>query len=147
MLCSVVFIQFSDLPAFEAAKRIKLPFSELYKQMEGSYTFQAPSEVQTGSAFATKSAIKTKQTSIDLLVEMPRDFFTERDYLNYRYFLKRNVYMAHVYAQLAESKALAKRSVEFAFVANYSAQFKPLLSLNFKGIHSRAAIHYHQSTR
>ena len=51
---------------------------------------------------------KSNQTTIDLAIQLPNECFTERDYLNYRYFIKRNLYMCHLCLQLIESKKYNK---------------------------------------
>ena len=106
-----------------------VPLGELCKKMEGAYSFEAPTEIQTIGSFNINSLVKHSKSSVDLCIQMPLSYFTERDYLNYRYFLKRNLYMSHVLNQLLEKKKYA--NLKYEFVANCSATFKPLLVLKF----------------
>ncbi len=114
-------------------KKFSVPLAELCKRFEGSYSFVPPSNVQTIGSFATKTGIvlsAQKLCSCDLSVEIPAEFFTERDFLNYRYFIKRNLYLANVYAQLVDEKKLA--NAKFEFISSYSSPFKPLLLIKFE---------------
>jgi U3 small nucleolar RNA-associated protein 22 len=87
---------------FQTAK-IFVPLADLCLKMEGSYHFLPPSSIQIIGSFRTGTLIrKTGKTSvtIDLCIEMPTEYFTERDFLNYRYFAKRSLYAAHVCVHL-----------------------------------------------
>ena len=109
-----------------------MPLNDICKKMEGTFTFKPPTKVQTIGAFLTNTNIKTKKVSVDVLIEMPSDYFTERDYLNYRYFIKRNLYMSHVCHQLINAKL--NYNLSYNFVSNYSSSFKPLLCLTIEGM-------------
>ena len=105
--------------------------SDLCKKMEGTYSFIAPTEVTTIGSFATNSSLRTSKISIDLSVEIPALVFTERDYLNYRYFIKRNLFMGNVYLQLIKNKKYS--SLKYEFIASHGSINKPLLAINFEG--------------
>jgi U3 small nucleolar RNA-associated protein 22 len=117
---------------FEDAN-INVPLGGLGKKMmkEASYSFEPPLDVFVTGSFALKTNMKTNQAvSIDLSLEMDSSFFSERDYLNYRYFLKRNIYMSHVYLQLVSTKKYSKAKYEF--LADYSSLHKPVLCMTLK---------------
>jgi U3 small nucleolar RNA-associated protein 22 len=117
---------------FEDAN-INVPLGGLGKKMmkEASYSFVPPSDVFTVGSFALRTPMRTSNAvSIDLALEIDASFFSERDYLNYRYFLKRNIYMSHVYLQLMSTKKYSKAKYEF--LADYSALHKPVLCLTLK---------------
>jgi U3 small nucleolar RNA-associated protein 22 len=114
------------------AEKIKIPLGHLCSSMEGSYSFIPPEEVHVIGSFATNTYINTDQKiGIDMSVVMPKDFFADRDFLNYRYFLKRNLYLAHVYLQLVEKKSLA--NARFQFTSGYGSSYKPLLLIQYNG--------------
>lgn len=117
---------------FEATK-FEIPLAELSKIMEeGTYSFLPPTCIKTIGSLATNTLLKTQKTSVDVSIEMPAEYFNERDYLNYRYFMKRNLYMAHVYLQLIDKKKYS--NLKFEFVADYSSTYKPLLLINLEGL-------------
>ena len=100
--------------------------------MEGEYSFFTPASVNLIGGFLTNTLVKSSKATVDLSVEMPLEYFNERDYLNYRYFIKRSLYMANAIIQLMEEQKYSK--LKFEFIANCSSIFKPLLSLTFIGI-------------
>ena len=108
-----------------------MPLSDLCKKMEGAYSFLPPVKSVLVGSCLTNTLIKSSRAKIDLCIEMPSEYFNERDYLNYRYFIKRNLYMAHTVAQLSDMKKYA--NVKFEFESNVSCSFKPNLLMNFNG--------------
>ena len=110
-----------------------MPLAELSKTMEeGTYSFLPPTCIKTIGSLATNTLLKTQKTSVDISIEMPAEYFNERDYLNYRYFMKRNLYMAHVYLQLIDKKKYS--NLKFEFIADYSSTYKPLLLIRLEGL-------------
>lgn len=133
-LKSVKDLKFADMKAFDQAG-IRVPLSDLGREMlkEGSYSFETPSDVYPIGSYAHKTTLKTTQLPvIDMAIEVETGYFNERDYLNYRYFFKRNLYLSHVYLQLMNTKRFTK-NVEYYFIADYSSMHKPTLCLSFKG--------------
>ena len=105
-----------------------MPLGDLCKKIEGTYSFLAPSNVKISGSWLTETIIKSdSKLRVDLNVEIPSEYFNERDYLNYRYFIKRNIYLSHVYIQLVDMSKYA--NVKFEFVSDYCSSFKPLLLL------------------
>ena len=121
------FFKTNDLKIFED-KKICMPLGDLCQKIEGTYSFLPPSNVKISGSWLTQTIIKTdSKLRVDLNVEMPAEYFNERDYLNYRYFIKRNIYLSHVYIQLVDMSKYA--NAKFEFVSDYSSSFKPLLLL------------------
>lgn len=117
------------------AKSLNVPLGDLCKKVmkEGTYTFEAPKSVGQIGSFMSNTQIKTSQTfSADLCVEMEESFFSERDYLNYRYFMKRNLYLSHTYLHLMNVKRYSK--LKYEFISDYSSTYKPILCLFFEGL-------------
>ena len=118
-----------------------MPLADLSKTMEeGTYSFLPPTNIKTIGSLSTNTLLKMPKTSVDISIEMPAEYFNERDYLNYRYFMKRNLYMAHVYIQLMDKKKYS--NLKFEFVADYSSTYKPLLLINLEGLISVSSIIY-----
>lgn len=118
---------------FEDAN-INVPLGNLYKKAikEGTYDFETPLDAYVIGNQLCNTHLKSSQLiSIDLAVEMNQTFFTERDYLNYRYFMKRSLYTSHIYLQLMNTKRFSK--IKYEFIADYSTMHKPALCLIFKG--------------
>jgi U3 small nucleolar RNA-associated protein 22 len=131
-LKSIVDTKFNDLKKFEQ-KNIVVPLGELSQKMEGVYSFKAPTNVHKIGSHASHTMINKTNLSLDLAVEMPAELFNERDYLNYKYFIKRSLYASHVCLQLLNHKKYS--DVKMEYLANHLAKYKPLLALYFKGIY------------
>ena len=107
-----------------------VPLGNIAQKMEGQYTFKAPTDVRIIGSHATNTGVTIdSKICIDLSVEMPKEFFTERDFLNYRYFVKRNLYLANIYMQLIKKDKFL--NVKFEFVSKYSSVYKPALLLSY----------------
>ena len=118
---------------FEDAN-LSVPLGNLGKKLmkEGTYSFEPPTDVFIIGSHATSTHLKKSRLySIDLALEIDASFFNERDYLNYRYFLKKNLYISHVYLQLAATKRFSK--IKYEFMADYSSLYKTTLCLIFEG--------------
>lgn len=114
-------------------KNIQMPLIELCKQMEGTYSFLPPVNSSLVGSCLTNTLINSPRIKVDLCAEMPSEYFNERDYLNYRYFTKRNLYMSHTLAQLIDLKKYS--NVKFEFESNVCSNFKPCLIMSFNGEH------------
>lgn len=113
-----------------------MPLKELCKRAfkEGTYTFSPPSNVFPIGSFASGTQINTgSRISCDLAVEMNADLFNERDYLNYKYFIKKSLYAANLLSQLSSLKKYSHVKYEFT-AADYSQSFNPILCLIYDGI-------------
>lgn len=117
-----------------------MPLRDLCKTVfkEGTYEFAPPKDLFLLGSFLTQTQLYISSSSsdhvtssCDLAVEMPSQLFNERDYLNYRYFIKKNMYLAHVYSQLSALKKYAQ--VKFEFLAECNAIYNPVLCLVFPG--------------
>lgn len=102
---------------------------------EGTYDFAPPKDVFLLGSFLTQTHIVTNNTATtttvcDLGLEMPAHMFNERDYLNYRYFIKKSIYVAHMHAQLSALKKYAT-AVKFEFVSECNALYNPVLCMTF----------------
>jgi U3 small nucleolar RNA-associated protein 22 len=60
---------------------------------------------------------------------MPNEYFKERDFLNYLYFIKRVLYMAHVCVKLLKSY---QDSYDFSFESESGSVYKPYLVMKSK---------------
>lgn len=113
-----------------------MPLRDLCKIVfkEGTYDFVAPKDVLLIGSFLTQTQIYNSSdalTSCDLGLEMPAELFNDRDFLNYRYFIKKNMYMAHVHSQLSTLKKYAA-TVKFEFLAESNAIYNPIMCVVFE---------------
>ncbi len=136
----------SDLKLF-TDQGIVVPLGHLCQKMEGTYSFRPPTDVQVIGSFATNTCVQAASSalSVDINLQMPKDYFTERDFLNYRYFVKRNLYMCHVYQQLLNNNNKSKFSssnVKYEFIACYSSPYKPVLAMHFAEAHFHIRLHF-----
>ena len=108
---------------------------------EGSYTFDRPANVYQIGSFASNTQIKTSEKfSADICVEIGESFFNERDYLNYRYFIKRSLYLGHTYLHLMNAKRYSK--LKYHFESDFGAVFKPLMCMLFEDAGLEVRIHF-----
>ncbi len=124
-ICNFSKIKIKNLEVFKKAG-VNIPLGDLCLKLDGSYKFQKPSKVSIIGSFLLKNLIKPL-VCIDVGVEMPSSYFNERDFMNYRYFIKRSFYMAHVYMKL--SKEAKFNEFKFDYCAEHGSLFKPYLTL------------------
>jgi U3 small nucleolar RNA-associated protein 22 len=127
-----LILKFADEQLLES-KQFSMPLKHLCKIVfkEATYTFSTPVNVHTIGSFATNTHIYSASTlSCDLAVEMSAEFFNERDYLNYKYFIKKNLYLFNVHSQLTSLKKYAK--LKFTFEADHSASYSPVMCIFFE---------------
>ncbi|OWZ24665.1 Nucleolar protein 6 [Phytophthora megakarya] len=81
-------------------KEIVLPFQRPSRlDVVGSYILQT-------MAYASKKSAEYGVLTVDLAVEMPQDCFLPKDFGNYRYFDKRNLYLGVLISELQTHKEL-----------------------------------------
>lgn len=112
----------NDLSFFKK-QNIQVPLSDLCEKLEGSYKFLKPNRVEVIGSYNTKALMKPF-VCIDIAIEMPKEYFIERDFLNYRYFLKRILYISNVCA-----KIMKKNDYQYYFTSENSSIYKPDLIL------------------
>lgn len=84
-----------------------MPFPHPRPPKDAQYKLQyeRPSSINATGSYPLKIATRTDEPfSIDLVVTMPQTMFTDKDYLNHRYFYKRAYYLACLAAGIKESK-------------------------------------------
>jgi len=137
----------NDLSLFND-EGIVVPLGDLCQNMEGVYTFKPPTDVRVIGSYATNTYLQTASAvvSVDVNLQMPKDYFTERDFLNFRYFIKRNIYMCHVYQQLINSNSKFSSNIKYEFISCYSSPYKPVLVMYFEDGHFEIRLHFSPDT-
>ncbi|KAF1920641.1 Nrap protein [Ampelomyces quisqualis] len=100
------------LPITEAEIALKptgvtIPFPNPRPPKDAQYKlqFERPASINATGSYPLKVATRTNDRfSIDLVVTMPKSLFTDKDYLNHRYFYKRAYYLACLAAGIKASK-------------------------------------------
>jgi U3 small nucleolar RNA-associated protein 22 len=79
-------------------------------------TFAKPANTNVVGSFALGTMVRNDgQPRIDFVVTMPRSIFQEKDYLNYRYFLKRAYYISCI-ASAIKSECNERFKMEFHYL-------------------------------
>jgi U3 small nucleolar RNA-associated protein 22 len=112
----------NDLSIFKK-QNIQVPLGDLCEKLEGSYKFIKPNRVEVIGSFDTNALIKPL-VCIDIAIEIPKEYFIERDFLNYRYFLKRILYISNICV-----KIIKKYDYQCYFTSEHSSIYKPDLIL------------------
>ncbi|RKP24788.1 Nrap protein-domain-containing protein, partial [Syncephalis pseudoplumigaleata] len=117
--------------------QVKIPFPEPKPSDSIQYTFawKRPSAIHLVGSYAIKAITTHRdQFNVDVAVEMPKDLFTEKDVLNYRYFHKRAYYLAEIAAAFKRaSPAQLAVHLSYAYIDNDPRRPILLLTGNGKG--------------
>ncbi|KAK9248001.1 Nrap protein [Lipomyces tetrasporus] len=88
---------------------ISIPFPDPKPPKDAQYRFKygGPSDYNVVNCYLLKTMIKSPERfGIDVVVNMPKNIFHEKDTLNYRYFHKRAYYLAYIASYLKSQKDL-----------------------------------------
>jgi len=113
-------------------RKIAIPFSVSRPPVAAQYKFgfAKPASVNVTGSYALKTCTRTNgRLTMDLVVTMPTSMFTEKDYLDHRYFHKRAYYLACIAASLAAAKDLP---VDIRFTFQSGNSLLPILILSPK---------------
>ena len=83
------------------------------------FSFQKPANVAVVGSYMLQTTVKhVSMVNADLAVTMPQSLFQEKDYLNYRYLLKRSFYLAAISQQFKRHSFFASYCIQFEFLNN-----------------------------
>jgi U3 small nucleolar RNA-associated protein 22 len=98
------------------------PFPQSRPKLDSNYklAFSKPAGMNVVGSFALGTLIKNQEEiCVDFVITMPQSMFQEKDYLNYRYFLKRTYYISCIAAAI-KAKYEARFQIQFNFLnGNY----------------------------
>ncbi|KAF7575209.1 pre-rRNA processing protein Utp22 [Pyrenophora tritici-repentis] len=122
----------------EAEKSLKsagvaIPFPSPRPSKDTLYKLQyeRPASINATGSYPLKTATRNDDgIAIDLVVTMPKSLFTEKDYLNHRYFYKRSYYLASLAAGI---KASNDHKFELSFESLNGNQLQPILVVRPSG--------------
>ncbi|KAL3039003.1 hypothetical protein AAZX31_01G163500 [Glycine max] len=86
------------------------------------FKFKKPASVKIGGSYSIQSIAKP-EVNVDLIIRLPKECFHEKDYLNYRYYAKRCLYLCLMKNYLEKSPSIDR--VEWSTLQNEAR--KPLL--------------------
>ncbi|KAJ3532365.1 hypothetical protein NM208_g8472 [Fusarium decemcellulare] len=88
---------------FEKKHRIVIPYPDPKPAKDAPYklSFAKPAQFNVVGSYVAKTMIKTQaQFGIDMVVQMPKTLFQEKDYTSMRYFYRRAYYIAYIAAHV-----------------------------------------------
>ncbi|KAG9192224.1 hypothetical protein G6011_10958 [Alternaria panax] len=126
------------LPIAEAEKALRsagvvIPFPTPRPPRDALYKLQyeRPASINATGSYPLKTATRNEEAvSIDLVVTMPKSLFTDKDYLNHRYFYKRSYYLACLAAGIKSSK---EHKFQLSFACLNGNQLQPILTVRPSG--------------
>lgn len=89
--------------SFEKKHRVVVPYPEPRPAKDAPYklSFAKPAQYNVVGSYVAKTMIKTQaQFGIDMVIQMPKAMFQEKDYTSMRYFYRRAYYIAYVAAHV-----------------------------------------------
>lgn len=112
--------------------KIVIPFSDSSPRADAQYKlgFAKPASMNVTGSYALRTALREKdRMTLDLVVTMPSALFTEKDYLDHRYFHKRAYYLACIAQALHASKDLP---ATYSFQHSSGNNLLPILVIRAK---------------
>ncbi|KAI5466476.1 Nrap protein [Mariannaea sp. PMI_226] len=88
---------------FEQKHRIIIPYPEPKPAKDSLYklSFAKPASYNVVGSYVAKSMIKTQvEFGVDMVVQMPKSMFQDKDYTSMRYFYRRAYYIAYIAAHV-----------------------------------------------
>jgi U3 small nucleolar RNA-associated protein 22 len=90
---------------FEKSNRITIPYPDPRPTKNSNYkiSFSPPSQCNVVGSYVSQSMCRSQhRLGIDMVVQMPKSLFQDKDYLDMRYFYRRAYYIAYVAANVAK---------------------------------------------
>lgn len=91
---------------FEKKHGIRIPYPEPKPAADAPYkvSFSKPAQCNIVGSYVARTMIKGELSyDIDMIVQMPKDLFQEKDYQNLRYFYRRAYYLAYIAAHVQKT--------------------------------------------
>lgn len=109
---------------------VKIPFVFKPWYLKGKFSFFPPNQLKLIGSFAL-GTIMNSNTVIDIALEIPRRFWVKSDHLNYRYHLKRALYITYLAHKFNQEGNGIVANCHFSFWNEN--QLKPVLILTPNG--------------
>lgn len=115
-----------------SSSHITIPFPEplLNTGVNYKFTFSKPAKITLVGEFAQRIAVRSdEEIHVTLAVQMPGNIFTEKDYLNNRYFHKRAYYLAKISTAVLQCLG---QGADVTFEHEDGNPYLPLLSIQLR---------------
>ncbi|KAJ0115952.1 hypothetical protein J7T55_004122 [Diaporthe amygdali] len=115
--------------SLEATQGLLVPFPDPGPSQDSHYkvSFAAPAQFNVVGSYVSKTMVRSQgRHAIDMIVEMPKDIFQDKDYLDLRYFYKRAYYLAVLTASVRNELG---STVVFAYEYCSGNRLLPILNL------------------
>ncbi|KPM35761.1 U3 small nucleolar RNA-associated protein 22 [Neonectria ditissima] len=117
---------------FEKKHRIVIPYPEPKPAKDAPYklSFEKPAQYNVVGSYVARTMVKTQaQFGVDMVIQMPRSMFQDKDYTSMRYFYRRAYYIAHIAAHV---KKQIGTSMDLTFEYLNENPLLPILALRPK---------------
>lgn len=117
---------------FEKKHRIIIPYPEPKPAKDVPYklSFAKPASYNVVGSYVSKTMVKTQaEFGIDMVIQMPKSLFQDKDYTSMRYFYRRAYYIAYIAAHV---KSELGTDMDLAFEYLSENQLLPVLALRPK---------------
>ncbi|ERT02730.1 hypothetical protein HMPREF1624_01031 [Sporothrix schenckii ATCC 58251] len=121
--------------SFEKKNAIKIPYPTPHPAEDSllKLAMEPPAHCNVVGSYVLKTMVRSQRdATVDMIVEMPKTLFQDKDYLNLRYFYKRAYYLAHVTKAIAKSAALSDAIADASFAYLGDNPLLPILVLTPK---------------
>ncbi|CAK7201909.1 U3 snoRNP protein [Sporothrix eucalyptigena] len=121
--------------AFEKKNSIKIPYPtpRPADSSQLKLSIEPPAHCNVVGSYVLKTMIRSqREFAVDMIVEMPKTLFQDKDYLNLRYFYKRAYYLAHIAKAVSRSAALSNAVTDVSFAYLGDNQLQPILVITPK---------------
>ncbi|OAQ79162.1 pre-rRNA processing protein Utp22 [Purpureocillium lilacinum] len=105
--------------AFEKKHRIVVPHPDPKPAADSPYkvAFAKPSQCNVVGSYVSKTMVKSQPSaSIDMVVQMPKSLFQDKDFMNMRYFYRRAYYIAYIAAHVREQFPADSMGLTFEYL-------------------------------
>ncbi|CAK7222225.1 U3 snoRNP protein [Sporothrix bragantina] len=120
---------------FEKKNAIKIPYPTPRPADESllKLSMEAPAHCNVVGSYVLKTMVRSqREFAVDMIVEMPKALFQDKDYLNLRYFYKRAYYLAHLAKAVSKSEVLADAVVDVSFAYLGDNPLQPIIVITPK---------------
>lgn len=126
-------------------KKEAVPFDLYTNGIKGTFKFVPPKEKAflIGSQTIGTSTPCDNTITVDVAVEMPKEFFQTADYLNFTYHYKKGLYMAYVLQAARKSKLVDVSEAQFMFLEDNSMQTVIVLPVSEENSKSNIKVQLH----
>lgn len=100
----------NDVKVSELHERTKFRQFDIKCDQDLNFRFLRPTSYKIVGLYALNAAIGSC-LDVDINIEMPKNCFYGKDYLNYRYFTKRYYYLLHLASEMEKAKLCSKMSL------------------------------------